>query len=234
MKKDCRLKAWIIANLCCWKPLVSLNERANGKPTCFLITEINSHTFPFHPIVSACTIAFIPIFCKENSIWWCCTTPRHPPLRINEYVHIIFHEHCSCIRFPWSSQESADTGEVTRWQNVRGLDNDARWTLWVILVLGRYCISLAVQRLSCKYETLLDDHDCASTDEIYCSVDVALAEELAIGVGVEGVLEAVDTTSVVDGSISSCEQCHGLSATGTGCVHESKVSGDKSRSLCGW
>lgn len=73
----------------------------------------------------------------------------------------------------------------------------------VILALSCYCIFLALQWHSCKYGTLLDKRGCASTDEIYCSIYMAFAEELSIGVGVEAVLVAVDTTSVVDGLISS-------------------------------
>lgn len=45
---------------------------------------------------------------------------------------------------------------------------------------------------------VLEDHSSIAEDEVYGACDIALTVELAVGVGIESVLEGVERAPVVD------------------------------------
>ena len=107
------------------------------------------------------------------------------------------------------------------------MDGEARVLDRLLTALGCDGVLLAREALSGHDLAVLEHHGPVSEDEVHGACDVALAVELALGVGVEGVLVAVDGAAVEDREVGVRTEGHGLVLLGAGRVLEGYVPCDE-------
>lgn len=86
--------------------------------------------------------------------------------------------------------------------------------------VGRDGVLLAVERLPDDDHGVLDDGGGVAEDEVDSAADDAASVELAVGLGVEGVLVAFHPAVKEDGAVGLHPQCHCLALDCTGGVPE--------------
>lgn len=107
------------------------------------------------------------------------------------------------------------------------MDGEARVLDGLLAALGRDGVLLAREAPPGDDLAVLEDHGAVAEDEVDGARDVALAVELALGVGVEGVLVAVDGAAVEDREVRVRTEGHGLVLLGAGGVLEGYVPCDE-------
>lgn len=103
------------------------------------------------------------------------------------------------------------------------MDGDSGVLIRVGFALGCDGVLLAGEGLSGEDVAVLEDDGGVAEYEVHCPVDVALAVELAVGVGVERVLKRVHLTAEEDGEVRRRHQRHRLMLSRAGGVSESHV-----------
>lgn len=100
--------------------------------------------------------------------------------------------------------------------------------------LGRNGDELVGQRLPGLDVAVLENDGRISENEVDGAGDVAVAIELAVGVGIESVLETVYQAPVEYGHIGARTEGYGLVLRCSGCVFERNVSCYEASAYCSW
>lgn len=146
--------------------------------------------------------------------------PLQPPRRLHSGAQVRLHEHRPRVRLPWP----AEVGGI-RCVNEAVVDRDARVLVGVLAPLRRDRHLLLRQRPSRVDVAALQHGEPVPEDEVDGAVDVALAVELAEGVGVQGVLVALDAAPEEGRTVGVHSEGHRLVVLRPGCVTEGYVPG---------
>jgi hypothetical protein len=114
------------------------------------------------------------------------------------------------------------------------LDDEASGLTRLVPSLSCDDALLVVQRLPDDQFAVLENSNSIAKDEVNCACDGAVTVELALGVGIEGVLVTIYLAIVEDRHVSLDSECHGLVSYCSGRVLKSNVLGHEviSRYCC--
>lgn len=126
--------------------------------------------------------------------------PRAPPLGIDDPIDLAHHDHRGRVIFPRPPEVGLGRDVAPR-PDAAAVDREARVLVWVGLALRRDGVVLAPQRLARLDAAVLEYRGGVAEDEVDGARDGAVAVELAVGVGVEGVLVGVEAAAVEDGAV---------------------------------
>ena len=113
------------------------------------------------------------------------------------------------------------------------MDGNACVLIWVFAVLGSNGVLLPIHWLARIDATVLEYYGCIAEYEIHRAVDVTFAEELAIGVNIEGVLVSYDVAPIDHAMVSSNSKCYCLARSWSSCILKCYVPCDEACSSCG-
>lgn len=148
-------------------------------------------TGPVNPGPQARTRPVIQIFPVKQRIEGKIVIPFQPPFGPDRAADVRLHHHRARVQFPRPP-------EVGRARNfgpgryVAELDREARFLGRILPALRGYGVLLARKALSGRDLAVLEDGLPIAEDEVNGTGDPAFLVELAHGVGVQGVLVAVD------------------------------------------
>lgn len=109
------------------------------------------------------------------------------------------------------------------------MDGYTRVLIWVFPVLGRDGVLLLGHGLACVKVALLENHCGVAEYEVHGAVNVALAEELTVGVNIARVLEPQDVAAEHHRVIRSDTERHRLVLRRSGIVLERDVTCNEPR-----
>lgn len=140
--------------------------------------------------------------------------PLHPPFRSDDVINLRLHDDGPGEGLPRPAQVRLALVFDRNVLRIPGdgavLEDHGRGLAPVHPSLGCHHASLVVHRLPHYHLAVLEHHSRIAEDEVDGAADGAVAVELPVGLGVEGVLVAVHLAVVEDGQVGLHPQSHGL------------------------
>nr|GMD13383.1 hypothetical protein Iba_chr07aCG12430 [Ipomoea batatas] len=149
-------------------------------------------TRPLHPTGEISSWPAVPILCVPASVQCEVALPWRPTFRGDEAVNERGHDDCPGELLPWPSEVDFDgRGDALEGgirEDLAGLEDNAAHSSTVLSTLGRHHAGLILHWLPHDHLAVLEHGRRVPEDEVDGAGDGAAAVELAVGVGVEGVL----------------------------------------------
>lgn len=162
---------------------------------------------PLHPRLRPRPGALVLVLPVEQRIQGEGAAPLQPPRGGDVVSYVRLHVHRPRVFLPWPAQESRDrpvrVRQVAARHHPAPLDGRAGVLVRVRAALCRHGVLLPGHSAARHKLAVLDDHGGVAKDEVNGAGDGAVAEELPQGVGVEGVLVALDLAAIDDGLIGA-------------------------------
>ena len=198
-------------------------------------TRHHTVTTPLHSPASRTPRPKVPILSIIQRPQRKFTVPLQPPLRVHQLANVTPQEHRPRILLPRPSQKrlkiTQHRDKVRTSHDARVVYYNSRGLVRVCSSLRCYCVFLLGEGFSGVDHAVLEHRCGVAEDEVDGAVDVALFVELALGVGVESVLVALEAAAVEDGEVGAGAQRHRLVVLWAGGVAECDAAGDESVSL---
>jgi hypothetical protein len=196
------------------EPEVALNEVEHGEVGGD--GGVGEHVVagPGHPRRRVCAGPTVHVLGVVERVEREAPVPLEPSPRVDEALDLGLHEHRPRVELPWPAEVGREVGEdgdeVGGGGDLAALHDDARVLVGVLAALRGDDVLLAGFRAARVEAAALEHDGGVPEDEVDGAVDVAVAVELAEGVGVERVLVAREAAAVEGGEVGVDAQRHGL------------------------
>lgn len=213
---------WCIKfHICLRQPISTLYEWCHSEfPSLFIWKSglITSPTNPFRHIWSRPIVVVLSI--ENGSGWLNIGDPFFPAQWVQKIPKSWLHNDSGWELLPWPTKICGCSKIGTFRRKCAFLDRNASVLIWVFLSLSSDGVELIGKRLPWLDVAVLEDHSSIAKYEVYGTCNVAFFVELAIGVGVKGVLESIKWTLVEHGLVRAWTECHCLMLCCSCCVNE--------------
>ncbi|BAS71791.1 Os01g0312600, partial [Oryza sativa Japonica Group] len=213
------------------EPYVAVDEVADGEGARLRRAGDDAVALPLDPVGRGGPGAGVLVLAVVERVEREVAAPLEPPGGVDDAVELRLHEHRAGVLLPGAAEVGLEAGldgeEVGGGGHLALLDGDAGVLVGVLPPLRGVDVALVGERAARVEVAALEDDGGVAEDEVDGAVDVALAEELAEGVDVEGVLVADEAAPVERRQVGAHAQRHRLVLRRAGRVLDRQVAGQE-------
>ncbi|PKA61445.1 hypothetical protein AXF42_Ash014362 [Apostasia shenzhenica] len=213
-------------------PLIPLNKVRHRVPHRRRLLQ-QPHPRPLHSSGELCAGTGVVILAVKQSLQPEVPFPRHVPVGMDRCRDLRLHDHVPCELLPRPAEVAPDlllagSGEAVCGDDFALVKDEGGGLVAVNSAVGEDDVLLVVEGAAEDDEAVLEDGGGVAEDEVHGAGDDAAALELALGLGVEGVLKTLEAAVEEDGPVRLHAERHRLVLDGAGGVADAELDAHKS------